>query len=140
MEQHILVDSSALIALVTKSDQWHTLATRYLLGYPPRRWVILSTVLAETLTWLRARGKSASALSLGEQLRSECHYFVLTVEDDRATWEAFCRYRDKAWSYTDCSLLAMSQRLGLSVIVSFDEDIRQMSGLGVICQPIIERR
>jgi uncharacterized protein len=46
-----------------------------------------------------------------------------------------CRYDDKAWSYTDCSLLVMSQRLNIPTVVALDEHIRQMRGLGVNCVP-----
>ncbi|QYO64387.1 hypothetical protein [Leptolyngbya sp. 7M] len=55
--------------------------------------------------------------------------------DDHAVWETFCRYDDKLWSYTDCSLLVMAQHLGVFEVVSFDQHIRQMTGLGIVCVP-----
>jgi uncharacterized protein len=60
---------------------------------------------------------------------------LMALADDIATWEAFYRYDDKAWSYTDCLLLVMSQRLNIPTVVALDEHIRQMRGLGVNCAP-----
>jgi hypothetical protein len=47
----------------------------------------------------------------------------------------FQMYDDKFWSYTDCSILVMSQKLGIPEIFAFDEHIRQMKGLGILCLP-----
>lgn len=44
-------------------------------------------------------------------------------------------YRDKEWSYTDCSIAAMSQRLNIREVFAFDEHIRQMGGLKIRCVP-----
>ena len=54
---------------------------------------------------------------------------------DAATWETFQRYDDKAWSYTDCSILTMTQRLETPQVFAFDAHINQMAGLGVIAVP-----
>lgn len=76
-----------------------------------------------------------ASIKIGRVLREEHTYIALSEADDRARWETFCRYDDKFWSYTDCSLLVMAQRLGISEIVSFDQHIHQMAGLGIICVP-----
>jgi predicted nucleic acid-binding protein len=75
------------------------------------------------------------SIAVGRLLRQEHRYVALSDADDHATWEAFCRYDDKSWSYTDCSLLVMSQRLNIPIEVALDEHIRQMRGLGVDCVP-----
>ncbi|MBW4693093.1 MAG: hypothetical protein KME27_15170 [Lyngbya sp. HA4199-MV5] len=68
-------------------------------------------------------------------MREEHRYFALSEADDFATWEAFCQYDDKAWSYTDCSILVMAHRLKMMEVVAFDEHIRQMAGLEIVCVP-----
>ncbi len=70
-----------------------------------------------------------------ENPKGDRHYVSLSTTEDQATWEAFCQYDDKFWSYTDCSLLIMASRLKVPYVVAFDEHIRQMSGLGIIRLP-----
>lgn len=41
---------------------------------------------------------------------------------------------------SDCSILVMSQKLGIPEVFAFDEHIRQMAGLGIRCVPQNEGR
>lgn len=104
--------------------------------HPNARWVILESVFDETMTWFRAKVSPQASIIVGRALRTEHRYRTLSDEDDAATWEAFCRYDDKRWSYTDCSILVMAQRLGIPQVFNFDGHIRQMTGLGVVSVPI----
>jgi uncharacterized protein len=97
--------------------------------------VILSSVFDETVTWLRLRVSIQASIEIGHVLREEHIYIALSEAEDYATWETFCRYSDKLWSYTDCSLLVVAQRLAIFEILSFDQHIRQMAGLGIVCVP-----
>jgi uncharacterized protein len=67
--------------------------------------------------------------------REEHRYLALSEADDFATWEVFRQYDDKAWSYTDCSILVMAHRLKIMEVIAFDEHIRQMAWLGILCIP-----
>ena len=87
------------------------------------------------MTWFRASVSPQDSIVIGRVLRDEHRYRNLSDDDDAATWEAFCRYADKAWSYTDCSILIMAQRLGIPQVFNFDEHIRQMTGLGIMPVP-----
>ncbi len=131
----VLVDTSALIAFFVGSEKHHLAVKNYFLDHSDAKWVILSTVFDETVTWLRVKVSIRDSISVGRLLRQEHRYVALSNVDDNATWEAFCRYDDKSWSYTDCSLLVMSQRLNIPMVVALDEHIRQMRGLGVNCVP-----
>lgn len=131
----IIADTSALIAFFVRSEVRHRDARLYMAAHPNTRWVILESVFDETVTWLRAKVSPQASITVGHVLRTEHHYRTLSDEDDTATWEAFCRYDDKRWSYTDCSILVMAQRLGIPHVFNFDEHIRQMSGLGIISVP-----
>jgi predicted nucleic acid-binding protein len=133
--QEVLVDTSALIAFFVRSERHHQAARNYSLQHPNSRWIILSSIFDETVTWIRIKVSIADSIRIGRMLREEHRYIALSDADDAATWEAFCRYDDKSWSYTDCSLLVMAQRLGISHVFAFDEHIRQMAGLGIVCVP-----
>jgi len=131
----VLVDTSALIAFFVQSETHHPAMKNYVLENQTIEWVILSTVFDETVTWLRTKISSKASIEVGRFLREDHRYVALSAADDLAIWTVFCQYDDKRWRYTDCSLLAMAQRLNVTKIVSFDQHIRQMAGLGVVCVP-----
>ena len=135
MSSEVIVDTSALIAFFVQSEQHHQAMKSYFLQHPDNRWVILSTVFVETVTWIRSKVSIYHSIQIGHLLRTEHRYVALSEADDLAVWQAFCQYDDKAWSYTDCSILAMASRLNIFEVVAFDEHIRQMAGLRIICLP-----
>jgi len=133
--QEIIVDTSALVEFFVSSERHHASARQYCLENPHNRWIILETVFDETVTWFRAKVSIKASIEIGRILREEHRCVRLSDADEAATWEAFCRYDDKFWSYTDCSILVMAKRLGVWQVFSFDVHIRQMAGLGIICVP-----
>lgn len=135
MPKEIIVDTSALIAFFVKSETNHPLAKEYVLNHQDSGWIILETVFDETVTWVRTRISSSASIKIGQVLRNEHRYVNISDEDDEMIWSAFCKYSDKKWSYTDCSILVMAHRLNVPRVFAFDEHIRQMSGLGIICVP-----
>ena len=135
LTQEVIVDTSALIAFFVGSETHHYTARQYFLQHHNTRWIILESVFDETVTWIRAKVSILASIQIGRVLREEHRYITISDADDIATWEAFCRYDDKAWSYTNSSILVMAQQLGVFQVFAFDEHIRQMAGLGIICVP-----
>ena len=131
----VIVDTSALIAFFVKSEKYHLAAQAYVWAHPNTQWIILDTVFSETVTWVRAKISIHHSIQLGQLLRQEHRYIQLSTADDNATWDVFQRYQDKKWSYTDCSILAMSQRLDVREVFAFDDHMQQMAGLNVVCVP-----
>jgi len=131
----VIVDSSALIAFFVRSEKHHAAARRYAAEHPTTRWIILETVFDEVVTWMRAKISILSSIQVGRVLREEHMYVNISDEDDAATWECFCQYDEKPWSYTDCSILVMARKLSVFEVFAFDEHIRQMAGLGIRCVP-----
>jgi predicted nucleic acid-binding protein len=131
----IIVDTSALVAFFVQSEKHHSAARHYAAQHPSTRWMILETVFDEFVTWIRAKVSISSSIQVGRILREEHLYVNISDAADTATWEAFCRYDDKTWSYTDCSILVMALKLGVFEVFTFDEHIQQMAGLGVRCVP-----
>jgi predicted nucleic acid-binding protein len=131
----IMVGTSALIAFFVQSEKHHPAAQRYAMQHPTARWVILETVFDEFVTWMRAKVSISSSIQAGRIVREEHLYVNISDADDDAVWETFCRYDDKRWSYTDCSILMMARKLGISDVFTFDDHIQQMAGLGIRCLP-----
>ena len=126
----IIVDTSALVAFFVRSEVEHASAREYAARNPTARWIILESVVDEFVTWVRAKVSISDPIQVGQVLRREHIYVNISDDDDAATWECFCQYDDKLWSYTDCSILVMARKLGISEVFAFDEHIGQMAALG----------
>jgi hypothetical protein len=129
----LLIDTSALHALNYARDDNHARAVAYFKSLAGRVKPILSEwVFVETMNLTRARLGPTYAIEFGRQLKASKAFFPMPLNDadKRATWEIFEQYHDKAWSYTDCSTLALARRLGTRRIFAFDHHFTQM-GLDV---------
>jgi predicted nucleic acid-binding protein len=97
------------------------------------RLVTTDYVVDETLTLLRVRGHLQRALALGtlfwEGQVARLEY--LQPADLQQAWNIFSQFRDKAWSFTDCTSLAIMRRLGITAAVSLDAHFQQMPGISV---------
>ncbi len=130
----LLIDTSALHALNYARDDHHARAVAYFKSLAGRVKPILTEwVFIETMNLTKARLGPAYAIAFGRQLKaSKAFYPVLLNDlDKQTTWEIFEQYHDKAWSYTDCSLLAVARRLTIRRIFTFDHHFQQM-GLEVL--------
>jgi predicted nucleic acid-binding protein len=90
-------------------------------------------VVDETLTLLRVRGEYQRAMILGAgffagQLAA-LHY--LTAEEIHAAWQVFQQFRDKSWSFTDCTSKVCIEQLSCARAVAFDEHFRQFGTVSV---------
>ncbi|MCE5269223.1 MAG: PIN domain-containing protein, partial [Planctomycetaceae bacterium] len=98
------VDTSAWYASVVPDDENHQAATAWLNGNSQP----LSTtdyVVDETLTLLKMRGHASVAFELGTLLSDgQLAEVELVTEDDiQQAWRTFRHFRDKDWSFTDCT-------------------------------------
>lgn len=128
-----LVDTSAWYALVDRRDPDHLSVSAVLREWSGRR-VLTNFVLDETLTLLRYRLGHAPARAFGEVLGSGEVASIVRVGrmDEARAWEIFCRYRDKSFSFTDCTSFAVIERLRLDCAVALDENFR---AYGIRCLP-----
>ena len=130
----LLIDTSALHALNYARDDYHAQALAYFKSLAGRVKPILTEwVFVETMNLTKARLGPKYAIDFGRQLKTSKAFYplILTDFDKRATWDIFEQYQDKQWSYVDCSLLAVAQRLKIKRIFAFDHHFEQM-GLEVV--------
>jgi predicted nucleic acid-binding protein len=126
-----ITDSGALLALLDVKDKFHASAKQFVAANRTATFLIPEFIFAETMTLVKARLGARAAIQLGEQIQrsDQFHLIHLTDEERQAVWTLFSQYDDKDWSYPDCSLLALAQRMGLPTVFSFDRHISQMAGL-----------
>ncbi len=125
----LLIDTSALHALNYARDGHHAQALVYFKSLAGRVKPILTEwVFVETMNLTKVRLGPTHAIAFGRQLKTSKAFYplILTDIDKRATWDIFEQYQDKQWSYVDCSLLAVAQRLKVNKIFAFDHHFEQM--------------
>lgn len=131
----ILLDTSAIVAVAAPKDDNHEKAKRHLLGLPEGDSLVCSDyVFDETTTLLAARHGHAVAVRVGESLRSSTFARVETLRPtdlDRA-WELFVKYTDKKLSFTDCTTVALAERLKPRFVFAFDAGL---SKIGLKVEP-----
>jgi len=127
----VLVDTSAVYALLDRSDANHAAAQAELQTLKRRRVEPLLTnlVVAESHALLLARLDAAIArrwlISIAWPIER------VTPEDEARATAIVARYTDKTFTYTDAASFAVMERLGLRAAFAFDSHFRQY-GLQVL--------
>lgn len=129
----IFVDTSAWFAASVRSDRNHG---------PAQAWVeenkepLLTTdyVIDETLTLLKRRGEFECALELGAEFFSGtlAEIVRLTEADWLRAWNVFRHFKDKDWSFTDCTCKVVIEKLRISECFAFDDHFRQFGSVTVL--------
>ncbi|MCL4849634.1 MAG: PIN domain-containing protein [Acidobacteria bacterium] len=121
---HVLVDTSAVYALVDRSDANHATARAALTTLRKRRAEPLLTnfIVAESHALLLARlgGSIARTWLLSNAWPIE----RVTEEDEARARAIIARYSDKTYSYTDATSFAVMERRVLKVAFAFDPHFR----------------
>ena len=127
----VLVDTSAVYALIDRDDSYHRKAVAILRSLPRRGLTPLLTnfIIAESHALLLSR--------LGAEMARE--WLVkqvwpverVNVQDENKAGAIIRRYTDKTFSYTDATSFAVMERLGLRESFAFDPHFQQY-GLTVL--------
>ncbi|NOT02531.1 MAG: PIN domain-containing protein [Phycisphaerales bacterium] len=129
----IFVDTSAWYAVFVPIDADHDEASEWLRANQVPL-VTTDYIVDELLTLFKQRGEYWRSRSLSRQLVSGVVATIdwVTIEDFHAAWGIFENYRDKQWSFTDCTSRVVMQRLGIDQAFAFDEHFRQFGTIAVV--------
>ena len=127
----VLVDTSAVYALLDRDDRCHDAARQALESLRKRRTEPLLTnfIVAEchALSLSRLGADIARKWLLGNIWPVE----RVNVEDETKARVIIEQYTDKTFSYTDATSLAVMDRLGIKTAFAFDPHFRQYGFLVV---------
>lgn len=115
------VDTSAWFAAANAEDRHHARASELLSAQP--RLLTSTFVLVET--WLLARSRMGFGVAeeLADLIRSGAARLEhTTMEDLDHASKLVATFRDQQFSLVDRTSFAMLERLGLSKVISFDDD------------------
>jgi predicted nucleic acid-binding protein len=122
----IFVDTSAWYALLDKTDSFHSHAVElfHSLTHP----IITTNFIAdEIITLVKNRLGHDIAIDIGQKLWNEEVSILIriTSTDEENAWKIFVNYRDKGFSFTDCTSFAIMERLGIKEVLAFDDHFSQ---------------
>lgn len=121
----VLVDTSAVYALVDRSDAQHAKARKRLRGLKKMRAepVLTNFIVAECHALLLARVGHATARAW---LATNIWPIErVSVEDEQQARSIIGEYVDKSFSYTDATTFALMKRLHMECAFAFDKHFAQ---------------
>lgn len=126
------IDTSGWYASLLPSEERHADAVAWLATHPGPH-LTTDYVLDETLTLLRSRGRNHVAQAFGKRMfeNPPAQVYFLEEVDIRSAWLTFARYRDKEWSFTDCTSKIVMERFGVREAFTFDHHFRQFGAIVV---------
>ena len=122
----IIIDTGIIAAFYNKNDENHERAVFLLDNLRKGKYgtgILSDYVLDETVTLLYVRSKRKEiAIHAGEIIISEKlgKFFPMSYELIIKTWERFQNLVERGLSFTDCSLITISDYLDCNDILSFD--------------------
>ncbi|GAB6275341.1 MAG: PIN domain-containing protein [Peptococcaceae bacterium] len=123
--EKIIVDTSAIYALLDRSDNLHQKAIYLFQKLSSKQMVVIITnfIMAECHALLANRLSPEIARSW---LKGLCWPVErVTEEDEEKAKEIILTYVDKTFSYTDATTFAVMERLRLSEALAFDQHFSQ---------------
>jgi uncharacterized protein len=130
MNKYIFTDTSALIAVLNKKDQYHEQATTTLTTIlkGPAKLLITTHIFAETMTRIARKVSQQAAITAGTHIRNEARIAIVTPtqEDIDQAWDIFQSYYDQQFSFVDCISFAVMREMDLSRVFAFDKHFTVM--------------
>ncbi|MDQ7064719.1 MAG: PIN domain-containing protein [candidate division KSB1 bacterium] len=124
------VDTSGWVAFLHKKDLWHREVKAVIEAYIRSEHVLVTSnfILDETITMLRKRIPLDTLIKFVENLArsSYCNFVEVDRELWNLAWGIFKQYRDKQFSFTDCTSFAIMREMGIDEAISLDRHFDQM--------------
>lgn len=122
----IFVDTSFLIALVVKEDNFHREAVKCWQKMKTSEVVVINAVVWETLSWVRYKiGKKEAVRVMGLLYGEEIVIVKVSEEDEIEAGKIFAKTDGRGLSMIDCLSMAVMKRWKTNKILAFDEDFEK---------------
>jgi predicted nucleic acid-binding protein len=122
----VFVDTGAWFAYFVRRDPDHVAAAQWI---RTNRLPLLTTdfVLDELFTLRKLRESHAVAVAVGSTLLDRHITKIERVSegDFARAWTIFEQYKDKEWSFTDCTSKVVIERLSITYAFAFDSHFEQ---------------
>ncbi|MBI4307823.1 MAG: PIN domain-containing protein [Chloroflexi bacterium] len=123
-DRAVFVDTSAFLADLDRSDQWHAEAHRGFLALAQEGRFLITTNLVAAETYALVAGRMGRPLARRWLDSLALPLVYETLRDRAEVLKLLDQHRDRALSYVDSFSFLTLKRLGVSVAFAFDEDFR----------------
>lgn len=127
---NVFIDTSAWVAVETPKDKNHIRAKNILKDLIKNRYFFIMTdyIYDETITELMVNSGNEDAIKFGEKIlkSSIVEMLIIDKEDIKEALELKKKYKDKDFSFTDCTSFVIMKRLGITKAFSFDKHFEQV--------------
>ncbi len=123
----IFIDTSFLVAFYNKGDENHLKAREFIRNGNEHLYVITDYIFDEFLTVLLVRRNKALSVEAGVKLLTDRDIRLLRINADvfAKAWEIYRLFKDKQWSFTDCTSYVLMKNLSMDAGLSFDAHFLQ---------------
>ena len=125
----IFVDTGAWVSIAMKRDKHHENAVQLLRNFQKDSVSLITSdyILDEVLTLVRKHSTHENARNIGVTILKSPVVRLERITESvwEKAWKIFQRYKDKMWSFTDCTSLALMDQLRIQHAFTFDADFRQ---------------
>jgi len=130
MREKVFVDTSAFYSAKDSRDKNNKKALHFLSKVlRTDRYHLITTnfILYETLTLLRRKLGHKIAVEFREELKKSyyCSVYRITEDIEEIAWNIFKRYKDKDFSFVDCTSFAFMKANRIKKAFAFDEHFTQ---------------
>ena len=126
----VFIDTNAQVALNSKNDSLHTRAISINKNYISSKLKYITTnfVLDETYTLLSRKVNNEAAINFGNLIRKSSILEIVRIDFaiEEYAWQIFEKYKDKEFSYTDCTSFAVMKTLKINKAFTSDKHFSQM--------------
>lgn len=130
MQNKVFIDTGAFLALKDSNDVCHKKAVniaKYLTEKTRKACITTDYVLCETYTILRKKAGHKLAVQFGEEIKQGSRLEIVCLNKkliDKA-WDIFKQYKDKDFSFTDCTSFAVMKYYKITQAFAFDKHFEQ---------------
>jgi uncharacterized protein len=125
----IFVDTGAWVSIAMKRDKHHETAVQLLRNIQKDSVSLITSdyILDEVLTLVRKHSTHENARNIGVTILKSPVVRLERITESvwEKAWKIFQRYKDKMWSFTDCTSFALMDQLRIQHAFTFDADFRQ---------------
>jgi predicted nucleic acid-binding protein len=131
----LFADASFFIAYHNSKDVNHQVARALIRGFEGHPVLLVTTdyIFDEVMTVLLVRGNKEIAIQAGKAMLEDSNIEILRIDEEifNEAWKIFQGFKDKEWSFTDCTSYVLMKKLNIEAGISFDRHFKQF-GLRVI--------
>jgi len=123
----VFTDTSFLVAFYNRSDENHHKARDFIQRCDNMTFIITDYIFDEFLTVLQVRGNKGLSVEAGEKILKDNNICLLRIDNEvfQKAWVIYRRFKDKDWSFTDCTSYVLMKNLIIDTGLSFDAHFKQ---------------